>query len=117
MSAAKYLIVMTTCASDEQATRIAAALVEQRLAACVQSSRITSTYRWQGAVETAPEVRLLIKTKAAHYEAVAALIAALHSYENPEVLAIPVIAGAQLYLDWIDAETRPPVLPKSLSNS
>jgi periplasmic divalent cation tolerance protein len=108
MSAAKYLIVMTTCASDEQATRIAATLVEKRLAACVQASHITSTYRWQGAVETAPEVRLLIKAKAADYEAIAALIAALHSYENPEVLAIPVTAGAQLYLDWIEAETRGP---------
>jgi periplasmic divalent cation tolerance protein len=79
MPAAKYLIVMTTCASDEQATRIAATLVQERLAACVQASHITSTYRWQGAVETAPEVRLLIKAKAADYEAIAALIAALHS--------------------------------------
>jgi periplasmic divalent cation tolerance protein len=105
MSKAQYVIVMTTCASDEQATRMAAALVEKKLAACVQASHITSTYRWQGVVETAPEVRLLIKAKAADYEAIAALIAALHSYENPEVLAIPVTAGAQLYLDWIDAET------------
>lgn len=108
MSAAQYVIVMTTCASDEQAARMAAALVEKKLAACVQASHITSTYRWQGVVETAPEVRLLIKAKAADYEAIAALIAALHSYENPEVLAIPVTAGAQLYLDWIDAETRRP---------
>ena len=106
MSAAKHLIVMTTCPSDEQAARLARALVEKKLAACVQASHITSTYRWQGAVETAPEVRLLIKAKAADYEAIAALIAALHSYENPEVLAIPVTAGAQLYLDWLEAETR-----------
>ena len=106
MSEARYLIVMTTCASDEQARRLAQALVEKKLAACVQASQITSTYRWQGVVETAPEVRLLIKAKAADYDAIAALIVAMHSYENPEVLAIPVTAGAQLYLDWIDAETR-----------
>jgi periplasmic divalent cation tolerance protein len=106
MIAAKYLIVMTTCASDEQATRLAQALVEKKLAACVQASHITSTYRWQGAIETAPEVRLLIKAKAADYDAIAALIVALHSYRNPEVLAIPVTAGTQLYLDWIDLETR-----------
>ena len=107
MTAAKYLIVMTTCASDAEAARLAQALVEGRLAACVQASHITSTYRWQGVVETAPEVRLLIKAKATDYEAIAGLIAAMHSYENPEVLAIPVTAGAQLYLDWIDAETEP----------
>jgi len=57
-------------------------------------------------IETAPEVRLLIKGKAADYEAIAALIAAMHSYENPEVLALAVTAGAPLYLEWIDAETR-----------
>jgi periplasmic divalent cation tolerance protein len=102
MSAAKYLVVMTTCAGDEEATRLAQALVEKKLAACVQASHIISTYRWQGAVEIAPEVRLMIKARAADYDAIAALIAALHSYENPEILAIAVAAGAQPYLDWID---------------
>ena len=106
MSDSRYVMVMTTCASDEQAARIATALVEKRLAACVQASHITSTYRWKDAVETEPEVRLLIKARSADYEAIAALIAAMHSYENPEVVALPVIAGAQLYLDWIEAETR-----------
>lgn len=106
MSDTRYVMVMTTCANDEQAARIATALVEKKLAACVQASHITSTYRWKGAIETEPEVRLLIKAKGADYEAIAALIAAMHSYENPQVLAIPVIAGAPLYLDWIDAETR-----------
>jgi periplasmic divalent cation tolerance protein len=106
MSDPKYVMIMTTCANDEQAARIATALVEKKLAACVQASHVTSTYRWKGAVETEPEVRLLIKAKGVDYEAIAALITALHSYENPEVVAIPVIAGAALYLDWIDAETR-----------
>jgi len=106
MSETKYSVIMTTCASDEQAARIATALIEQKLAACVQASHITSTYRWKGAVETEPEVRLSIKARAADYEAIAALIAAMHSYENPQVLAIPIVAGAPAYLDWIEAETR-----------
>lgn len=105
MSETKYSVVMTSCANDEQAQRIATALVEKKLAACVQASHVTSTYRWKGVVETEPEVRLLIKGKTADYEAIAALIAAMHSYENPEVVAIPVIAGSPLYLDWIEAET------------
>jgi periplasmic divalent cation tolerance protein len=106
MSDMKYVVVLTTCAGAEQASRIAVALVETKLAACVQASHITSTYRWQGAVETAPEVRLMIKAKSVDYEAIAALIAAMHSYENPQILAIPVVAGATPYLEWIDTETR-----------
>jgi periplasmic divalent cation tolerance protein len=105
MPETKYTIVMTTCADEEQASRIAAALVEKKLAACVQASDIMSTYRWKGVVETEPEVRLLIKARAADYEAIAALIVAMHSYENPEVVALPVMAGSPPYLDWIDAET------------
>jgi len=102
----RYVIVVTSCPTDEQATRLAAALVEKRLAACVQASSIISTYRWQGVVETGKEVRLLIKAKSADYAAIEALIRVTLSYENPEVLAIPVVAGSRPYLDWIDTETR-----------
>jgi periplasmic divalent cation tolerance protein len=101
-----YVMIMTTCPNDAEASRIAAALLEKKLAACVQASNITSTYRWKGAVETEREVRLLIKARYAEYAAIEALIKSTHSYETPEVLAIPVIAGAQSYLDWIDTETR-----------
>lgn len=100
---ARYVIVMTTCPDDEQATRLAVALVEKKLAACVQLSHITSIYRWQGAVETGKEVRLAIKARGADYEAIEALILAMHSYETPEVIAIPVVAGSRNYLDWIDS--------------
>jgi periplasmic divalent cation tolerance protein len=103
---AKYAIVITTCPNEEEATRLAAALVEKKLAACVQASNIISTYRWKGVIETGREVRLLIKAKRADYEAIEASIKSMLSYENPEVLAIPVIAGSPLYLDWIDTETR-----------
>jgi periplasmic divalent cation tolerance protein len=101
-----YVIVITTCQNDEQASRLAADLVERRLAACVQASDISSTYRWKGVIETGKEIRLLIKAKYADYAAIEAAIKAALSYENPEVLAIPVVAGSRLYLDWIDAETR-----------
>jgi periplasmic divalent cation tolerance protein len=103
---AKYVIVITTCPDDQRATQLAAALVERRLAACVQASSISSTYRWQGVVETANEVRLLIKAKYTDYDAIEAFIRSTHSYENPEVLVIPVIAGSQSYLEWIEAETQ-----------
>jgi periplasmic divalent cation tolerance protein len=99
------IVVVTSCANEEQATRLAAALVERKLAACVQASDITSTYRWKGAVEKDKEVRLMIKAKSADYPAIEALIRAMHSYEVPEVIAIPVIAGSRDYLDWIDLET------------
>jgi len=102
---ARHVIVITTCADDEEATRLATALVEKKLAACVQTSPIVSIYRWKGAVETGKEVRLMIKAKYADYAAIEAFILAGHSYENPEVIAIPVIAGSRIYLEWLDAET------------
>jgi periplasmic divalent cation tolerance protein len=102
----RYVIVVTTCPDDELASRIATVLVERKLAACVQASDITSTYRWQGAIETAREVRLMIKAKSADYAAIEACIMELHTYQNPEVIALPLVAGSRLYLDWIDAETR-----------
>ena len=100
------IVVITTCPDEEMASRIATALVERKLAACVQASAITSTYRWQGAIETAREVRLMIKAKSADYDAIQACIVELHTYQNPEVIALPVMAGSRSYLDWIDAETR-----------
>jgi periplasmic divalent cation tolerance protein len=102
----RYVMVITTCADDEQATQLATALVDKKLAACVQASNITSTYRWKGAVETAGEVRLLIKARYSDYRAIEALIKSTHSYETPEILAVPVITGSAAYLEWIDTETR-----------
>src|SRR6185437_224292 len=106
MAPSKHVIVMTTCPNHKEAHPLASELVGKKLAACVQASNIVSTYRWQGRVETAREVRLFIKAKQADYEAVQALILAMHSYETPEVVAIAVTAGSKSYLDWIDAETE-----------
>jgi periplasmic divalent cation tolerance protein len=105
MSAVSHLIVITTCPTDTEAELLAGTLIDKRLAACVQMSRINSIYRWNGKVESAPEVSLLIKAKSSDYGEIEALIKSIHSYDNPEVVAIPVIAGSPLYLNWIDEET------------
>lgn len=100
------LIVLTSLPSREIATGLAQALVERRLAACVNMlAECTSVYRWQGAIETAQEVPLLIKTRAALYAAVEAAIREFHPYELPEIVAVTVQRGLPRYLEWIAAET------------
>jgi len=95
-------IVMTTAGSQEEARKIAHALVERRVAACVNIvPRIESVYRWQGKVETAEEWLLLIKTQAESFERVRDAVKELHSYDLPECVMLEVIAGNQEYLDWI----------------
>lgn len=95
-------IVLTTAGSAEEARKIARALVERRLAACVNIvPQIESLYRWQGKIETASEWLLIIKTGAPAFEGVCATIEALHSYETPECLMLAVSDGDQEYLDWI----------------
>jgi periplasmic divalent cation tolerance protein len=104
---AEYLQVATAAGSEEEAERIAAALVERRLAACVQTiGPIASRYRWRGEVETAREWLCLAKTETGLYEQVEAAIRELHSYEEPEIVATPIIAGSQGYLDWIGASVK-----------
>jgi len=99
--------VVTTTASREDAERIARALVEERLAACVQVlGPITSTYRWQGAIETGQEWLCLVKSREDLYADLEAAIRRLHPYEVPEILALPVLAGNPAYLAWLDAELR-----------
>jgi periplasmic divalent cation tolerance protein len=105
------LIVLTNCPDAEVADRIARALVEQKLAACVnRMPAVDSVYRWQGAVERAVEVPLLIKSTRERLPEVQEAIRALHPYEVPEILAIPVVAGLPAYLRWVVDETQPPLL-------
>jgi periplasmic divalent cation tolerance protein len=99
-----HLQVLTTVGSDEEAGRIASLLVERRLAACVQVvGPVVSRYRWQGAIEEEREWQCLAKTTRAAYEAVEATIREVHSYDEPEIIAIPIVAGSAGYLAWIDA--------------
>ena len=96
------LLVLTTTGSDNEAHTIADALVERRLAACVNIvPRIQSVYRWEGKVERAEEYLLLIKTVKAREEQVRAAIRELHSYDLPECIAIPIDGGSADYLKWL----------------
>jgi periplasmic divalent cation tolerance protein len=99
---ADFLQVLTAAPSREEAELLAAALVERRLAGCVQIvGPVRSIYRWQGAVERADEWLCLIKTTRAAYAAVEAAIRELHSYECPEIIATPIDAGSEPYLRWL----------------
>ena len=104
----QYVQVLTTVASETEAERIGSTLVERRLAACVQTiGPITSRYRWRGKIEQAEEWQCLAKTEANRYQEVEDAIRELHSYEEPEILAIPVLAGSKGYLDWISESVAP----------
>lgn len=95
-------IVLTTAASEEEASKIARALVDRRLAACVNVvPQITSVYRWQDNVEEAREWLLLVKTTAAAFGQVCQAIAELHSYDVPECVCLTIEDGSPSYLEWI----------------
>jgi len=105
------LIVITNCPDEPTAERIGRTVVEQRLAACVNRlAPVHSTYRWQGRIENAVEVPLLIKTTRARYPDLEAAIRSLHPYSVPEIIAIPAAGGYPPYLRWVDEETQPPLL-------
>lgn len=100
------LLVLTNLPDAEAARMLAGRLVEERLAACVNIlAACTSVYRWQGRVEAAQEVPLLIKTTAARYAALEAAIRAAHPYALPEIVALPIDRGLPDYLAWVAAET------------
>ena len=101
------LLVITNCPDETIANAIALALVEEKLAACVNIlPRVQSVYRWQGAVESASEVPLLIKTAADRYQALEAAIRTRHPYDTPEIIALPISQGLPAYLNWVEAESR-----------
>jgi periplasmic divalent cation tolerance protein len=101
-----YIQVVTTTEHREDAERIAQALVEERLAACVQvAGPVTSTYRWQGKIENAQEWQCCAKSRRDLYVRIEQTIRRLHPYEVPEILAMPIVTGSADYLAWLDAET------------
>ena len=100
------IVVLSTCGSAEEAGRVARRLVDTRTAACVNIiPGVRSVYRWKGAVEEADEWVLIIKTRRDLLERLTCELRSVHSYELPEVLAIPVVDGLQQYLAWLDEET------------
>lgn len=100
-----YSIILTTCPTDEEARELALKLVQEKLAACVQLSAVTSVYTWKGTTHQEPEIRLLIKTRTGLYPAVEAFIRQNHSYEVPEIVQIPITHGSDEYLGWMDENT------------
>lgn len=99
---ADYIQVLTAAGSEQEAERISAALVEKRLAACVQVvGPVSSRFRWQGKVEHEREWLCLAKTEASRYDELEAAIRELHSYEEPEIVATPIVAGSEGYLEWV----------------
>ena len=102
--------VVTTTATKSDAQAIATAVVGKRLAACAQViGPITSTYWWQGNIETAEEWLCVMKSRQDLYPALERAIREVHPYEVPEILAVPVVQGSQDYLEWMDRELAQPV--------
>jgi periplasmic divalent cation tolerance protein len=99
-----HAVVLSTVGTEDEASRIARALVERRLAACVNVvPGVRSTYRWQGAVRTDAEWLLVVKTRRDRFDEVRAAIRELHAYEVPEIVMLDIAEGDAAYLEWIDA--------------
>jgi periplasmic divalent cation tolerance protein len=101
------IVILSTCATEEDAERIARRLLDVRLAACVTViPRTRSFYHWKGAVESAEEFQLLIKSSRGLFAALRAEIEKIHPYEIPELIAVPVVEGAEPYLGWLASNLR-----------
>ncbi|NJL87164.1 MAG: divalent-cation tolerance protein CutA [Leptolyngbyaceae cyanobacterium SM1_1_3] len=100
---AVYLIIAS---SQTEAEAIASALVQEQLAACLSIAPIQSVYRWQGDIHQDEEWQLMVKIDLTQFSAIAARVQQLHSYEVPEVIALPIVEGAATYLDWLAKQVR-----------
>lgn len=104
--AADAIVVFMTASNGEEAARLAEMLVGAHLAACVQIlPEMESVYRWQGKVERAPEILLLAKTTRSKFDELEREVRALHSYDTPEIIAVPVVTGSAPYLEWLKQAT------------
>ncbi|MGB7574410.1 MAG: divalent-cation tolerance protein CutA [Thermodesulfobacteriota bacterium] len=101
------IVVFVTCGSEEEALKIANALVESRLAACVNVvAPIRSIYRWEGRIWDEKEWLLIIKTQKNRFEELEKKIKSLHSYSVPEIVSVPIVEGSSSYLNWISENTK-----------
>lgn len=97
-----------TAANGEEAVRLADLLIGAHLAACVQIlPQMESVYRWQGKIERQPEILLLAKTTRSKFDELEREVRALHSYDTPEIIALPIVAGSAPYLEWLRASLKP----------
>ena len=107
MTTTECCVVMITTPDEALAARIADMLIAKRLGACVQVTRVDSTYRWSSEVHHEEEVLMLVKTRTALLAEIAEQVREVHVYGAPEIVALPIIGGSSDYLNWVDAETRP----------
>jgi periplasmic divalent cation tolerance protein len=99
------IVVFSTCESEDEAVAVARGVVEKKLAACVNILRgARSIYRWKGAIEDAQEFVLMMKSRRDLLPALRAAVAAVHSYEVSELIALPIVDGSEEYLGWLDGE-------------
>lgn len=98
----KYSIIMTTCSDEESSKKIINALLNKKLAACIQVQKINSHYVWKGSINVDNELLLFIKTKHSLYREIESCIRENHSYEVPEIIEVPMIDGSESYFKWID---------------
>ena len=110
------IVVLVTCGSAKEARRIARSLVEQRLAACVNILEVPvrSIYRWKGKVESEKETLLIVKSSRKRFPALQNAIERLHSYDVPEIIALPIESGSRDYLAWLAESIRPSRLSRKL---
>jgi periplasmic divalent cation tolerance protein len=102
------IVVLSTCASAEEAERLARRVIDDRLAACVNVlSPVRSFYRWKGQIEDSAEWLLIIKSTREKFDALRTALESAHTYEVPEVIAIPIVEGSPNYLSWIERELQP----------
>lgn len=101
------IVILSTCASDDEAQRLARKLLDERLCACVNViPRIHSFFHWQGKVESGDESLLVIKSSRELFASVVSAIESVHSYEVPEVIALPIVDGSAKYLNWLRSSLR-----------
>lgn len=102
----EYVIVLITASSSEEAEKIAQSLVEEKLAACVNIiPGLTSIFTWEGKLDRAAELLLVIKTRQERMKELIKTVKDLHSYSVPEIIALPIIGGSEDYLKWVDEST------------
>jgi periplasmic divalent cation tolerance protein len=101
------IVVLSTCANEQEGEKLARLLVEEKLAACVNViPRMRSFYWWKGAIETSEECLLLVKSSRDLFERVKSVLASAHSYEVPEVVALPIVDGSENYMSWLEANLK-----------
>lgn len=108
MTGSDPIVVLMTAPNGEEATRLADMLIGAHLAACVQIlPEMESVYRWQGKIERQSEILILAKTSAGKFADLEREVRALHSYETPEIIAVPIVAGSTPYLEWLSESLKP----------